>query len=342
MHIAFCYNIKRNLPSTDPEAQADAEFDAPETIAAIRKALETGGHTVIEIEANQEAYLKLYEHRKKIDIVYTIAEGYYGSIREAQISAFCDMLQIPYSYSCALTHAISLDKALTKKVLLYQGIKTPAFQMFQTAKDKLRRGMRFPIILKPNAEGSSKGILDKNLVKNEKELRERVGWLLKSFHEPVLIEEFLPGREVTVAVLGNDPPKVLPIIEQRYDMLPKEYSNFASYEVKWLWEDRLKDLSEAFHCPAPLTPTLKNKIEQICLATYKALNCYDVARIDLRLDKRGEPHILEINTLPGMIPGHVISYLPIAMRTAGYDYNAMVLAILDTAVARLKKSGTMK
>ena len=334
MRVAFCFNLKRNLPLIDPQAQIDAEFDAPETISAIEAALISGGHSVLRIEANEKAYLELYQHRLNIDIVFNIAEGVYGDAREAQIPAICDLLQIPYTHSSALSHAISLDKALTKKVLAYEGIKTAQFQVFNSLREQINPKLHFPLLLKPNAEGSSKGITDKNLVKDKKTLRTRLEWLLSSFHGSILAEEFLSGREFTVAILGN-PPQVLPIIEQRLDIIPEKYGAFASYEVKWLWEDTLANPHDAYRCPAQLTNQLQTKIEKMCLHSFNALNCRDVARIDVRLDKQGEPHILEINTIPGMIPDErVISYFPIAARAAGLGYNKMVLTILDLAAKR--------
>lgn len=336
MTVAFCYNVKKNLPSTDPDSQMDAEFDAPETIAAITRALESGGHKVIQIEADEFAYQKLFRHRKNIDIVFNIAEGVYGDAREAQIPAICDLLQIPYTHSSTLTNAVTLDKALTKKVLLYHQIKTPAFQLFCDPQEPIDSGLRFPFIVKPNAEGSSKGILNSNLVNNKKELCERLTWEFKSFNQPVLVEEFLPGREFTVALLGH-PLRVLPIIEQRLDRLPKIYSPFASYEVKWLWEDTLPDPHIAYDCPAKISQKLKAQIETICLKTATVLNCRDVVRIDLRLNGRGTPEILEVNPLPGMIADpQIVSYLHIAARKAGYTFNTMILAILEAACRRYK------
>lgn len=334
MIIGFCFNVKKNLPSTDPKSQIDAEFDSQETITSIKKAMESVGHKVITIEANEEAYLKLYELKGKIDIVFNIAEGTYGDAREAQIPIFCDSLQIPYTHSSSLTHAVKLDKALSKKILIYHGIKTPKFQLMRNVDETLDSRLSFPLLLKPNAEGSSKGILNTNLVHNEKEFHSRLTWLLDSFHEAILAEEFLPGREFTVALLGN-PPRDLPIIEQRLDRLPKGYEPFSSYEVKWLWEDTLSDRHLAYDCPAKVSKSLEKKLIDISIATFDALNCIDCARVDIRLDSNGVPSVLEINTLPGMMPDELgVSYFPIAARAAGMTYNEMVLAILNAARKR--------
>jgi len=334
MIIGFCYNVKHNLPSTDPKAQADIEFDAPEVITAITKALGSGGHEVIPIEADELAYSKLYKLKNKIDIIFNIAEGYYGDAREAQIPIICDILQIPYTHSSALTHAVKLDKALTKKIFIHHRIATPDFQLFISPKDKLNPKLKFPLFLKPNAEGSSKGVMNDNLVKNKSVFYKRLKWLFEHFRVPVLVEKFLPGREFTVAILGN-PPQALPIIEQRLDRLPKEYGPFSSYEVKWLWEDTLDDITFAYDCPAKIEAKLKQQINDLSIFAYNALNCRDCARVDIRLDNNGEPNVLEINTLPGLMPAEMgVSYFPIAVRAAGMSYNEMVLAILEAACKR--------
>ncbi len=334
MNIAFCYNVKHNLPSTDPKAQADIEFDSPEVIEAITKALQSGGHKVYNIEADEKAYNKLQRLKSQIDIVFNIAEGCFGDARESQIPIICDILQIPYTHSSSLTHAIKLDKALTKKVLIYHGIPTPKFQLFNSLKDQLNPHLKFPLFLKPNAEGSSKGVFNENLVYDKSAFTKRLKWLLKNFKQPILVEEFLPGREFTVSLLDN-PPRVLPIIEQRLDRLPKKYAPFSSYEVKWLWEDTLPDPSLAIDCPAKIDKNLEQKIIALSIATFNALNCKDCARVDIRLDKNGIPNVLEINTLPGLMPVEMgISYFPISAKTAGMTYNKMILAILDAAVNR--------
>lgn len=336
VNIAFTYNVKKNLPSTDPDAQYDAEFDSPTTINGIVKALQSGGHKVIKIEADEKAYLKLYKYRKKIDIVFNIAEGYSGSMREAHIPAMCEVLRLPYTHSSALIHAISLDKTVTKEILMAHDIRTPRFQLFYTWDEPLKK-LRFPIILKPNAEGSSKGIMNANLVKNEDELRKRLKFLLKNFKQQILAEEFLTGREFTVGMLGN-PPRVLPIIEQIFDKLPPDMAPFSSYEMKWLWEDSLSDLTEAYRCPAKLTKSLQKKIEDICIATWNVLDVRDVTRVDVRLDSDGEPNVLEINSLPGIVPPDIpgIYYLPLAAKTAGISYNKLILEILNAAIKRWK------
>ena len=335
MNIGFTYNIKHTAPSRNISAQNEAEFDSPETIVAIKKALESAGHTVFLVEADENAYRKFFALKKNIDIVFNMAEGLRGEGREAHIPAMLEMLGIPYTHSSITTQAITLDKSLTKKILHFYGINTPKFQLFRSIDEPLDPSLNFPLLAKPNSEGSSKGIFNENLVYDKIKILERIKWLKSRFRQPVLVEEFLTGREFTVSVLGNDPPKVLPIVEQNYAVFPENMHHFASYEAKWLFEDDLPNPHDAYFCQPDISDELKSKIEKICLKTWRALDIKDVCRIDLRLDDLGNPSILEVNTLPGLIANpNIISYFPVAARKAGYSFEGMVNAILESAVKR--------
>lgn len=335
MNLAFCYNVKHTTPSKNITAQKEADFDTPEVIAGIKSALESGGHKVYEVEANEQAYLNFFKLKNDVEIVFNIAEGLRGDTREAQIPAMLDMLDIPYTHASPLTHSISLDKTLTKIVLHSFGIQTPNFQLVKSSDAVLRPDMKFPLIVKPNAEGSSIGIFNENLVFDELKLYERVQWLLHKFREAVLVEEYIDGREFNVAVLGNTPPRVLPVVEQNFSIFPENMPHFASFEAKWLFEDNLPNPHDAYFCPAPVSENLRKTIEDISLKIFSALNVKDVCRIDMRIDKNENIYVLEVNTLPGLNPSsQEISYLPIAARTAGFSFEGLVNTILNEAVKR--------
>ena len=335
MNIAFCFNLKHTQPSKNYSAQKEADFDPPETIDGIAKTLEAGGHNVIRIEADQKSYLEFLKNRENIKIVFNISEGLHGEAREAQIPSILEMLKIPYTHSGPMAQAISLDKRMTKVVLSYAGIPTPKFQLIRKRSDRINPDLKFPLIVKPNNEGSSIGIFNENLVYDELKLTERIEWLIHQFKEPVLIEEYIDGREFTVSVLGNEPPHVLPIVEQNFAIFPENMPHFASFEAKWMFEDELPDPKEAYFCPADISKHLKKKLEEISLLVYKALDCKDVARLDFRVDKNENVYFIELNTLPGMDPDpQHISYLPIAARTAGFTYEGMVNTILNEAIRR--------
>jgi D-alanine-D-alanine ligase len=326
MNVALAYNVKKSKPSLKLEEQVDLEFDSMSVINGIVDALKSLGHNVFLVEADENVFLKLKELKGKIDIVFNIAEGLWGDARESQVPMFCEVLQIPYTHSGPTTHAIKLDKEFTKYVLKGAGVAN------------VPGDSNFPLIIKPNREGSSKGIMDKNVVRNKEELDKQMAELSKTFKGEILVEEYIEGREFTVGILGNEDPMVLPIIEQKFDFLPKGMNRIASFELKWIYEDSLKDIREAYDCPAKLDKKLEDEIIETSKNIYKLLDVRDCARIDYRLDQSGKLYFLEINTLPGLnMDETVISYLPLAARTAGLSSKDLIGKILDLACARYGK-----
>jgi len=335
LNIAFVYNVRHKKPSLiDAEAMAQAEFDEPSTINGIAQGLRKLGHNIFRIEANEDVYAKLKCLKSKIDLVFNIAEGIKNADREAQIPAMLENLDLPYVGSKPITHALCLNKAYTKKVLSYHQIPTPKFQIFYEPNERLSRRLHFPLIVKPNAEGSSKGIFNDSVVENEVQLYKKIGDILDDYKQPALVEEFLNGREFTVAIIGNRPAEVLPPVEIKFDNLPKNLRPIDSYEVKWILDNPESNI-QTVQCPAEMDFKLFTQIKKICLKTKQALDILDWCRIDLRLDVKGRPHILEINQLPGIIPDpKENSRLPLAARSAGYTYEEMLHKIIKAACDR--------
>jgi len=292
-------------------------------------------HDVTLVEANEEAYTKLKE--LKPDIVFNFAEGLVGVNRESHIPALLEMLQIPYTGSDPLTLGICLDKSRAKEILSYHNIPNAKFLVAHKMEDIENVNFDFPLIVKPISEGSSKGIFSSSLVKNKKELEAEVRRIIFSYNQPALIEEFLSGREFTVAVLGNDDEtEILPIIEIRYDDFPVDVIPMYSYEAKWILDTK-ENSFDVFECPAKLDNELEKKIKDTVLMTYRVLRCKDWSRIDVRLDKNGVPKIIEINPLPGIMPDpNENSSFPKAARAAGMNYNQMIQKVLYAAAKRYK------
>lgn len=327
MNIAFTYNVKYATPSANLAEQEDLEFDSEYVINSIKTTLEKLGHSVLMLEATDDIFEKLKKNKGKIDMVFNIAEGLWGDARESQVPLFCEILGLSYTHSTPTTHAIALDKEYSKLLLKGAGILVP--QSYSS------ENIKFPAIVKPKTEGSSKGVLDKNVVNNKQEFEQVLKDISKLYANDVLIEEYIDGREFTVAVLGNENPEVLPIIEQKFDFLPQGMHKIASFELKWIYEDSLKNLSDAYSCPAKLSSKDKNNIEKTSKKIYKTLNCLDCARIDYRMDKNGKLYFIEINTLPGINPDpNSISYFPLAARTAGMSYQDLIDKILQSAISR--------
>ncbi|MCX8016151.1 MAG: D-alanine--D-alanine ligase [Patescibacteria group bacterium] len=336
MKIALTYNLRKTKKITkNKKVIENIDFDDPKTILGIKKALQQLGYKVFLIEADEKAYFKFYRLRKKIDLVFNYSEGLYGKDREAQIPAMLEMLQIPYTGGSPLSYAIGLNKVKTKEILAYHQIPTPKWQVFKNNNEQLDKKLKFPLLAKPQSEGSSKGIFAKNLVNNEKELRKIVRELLKKFKQPVLVEEFLNGREFTVGVLGC-PPKILPIIEVRFDELPRGVPKFDHFEAKWLY-DNPKFKADPLICPAPISQKLQKEIEKIVLRAFDVLELADWARFDIRLDKNNTPNILEVNCPAGLNPDpKENSRFPRAARVAGLNFSQLLNGIIKSAVKRLK------
>ena len=344
MRVGLLANIK---PKRIPDERAYrngvsddlyAEWDAPETIEAVRAALASHPDVACEvIEAVPDRAIDRLLIRD-IDIVFNLAEGFIGAAREAQFPALLEMLGVPYTGSGPLALAIMLDKARTKEILAYHGIPVARFITSDSTISSIRSylpGSDFPFIVKPISEGSSKGIRNSSFVTNLEAMNHEIERVVLEYGQPALIEEFLPGREFTVAVLGNGAnAKVLPIVEINFGELPPEANNIYSYEAKWVYDVAERPL-HIFTCPADVSPKLKDEIEAVVLRTYDVLECRDWARIDVRLDARGRVNVIEVNPLPGILPKpEENSCFPKAARAAGLTYEGMLLSVLKAGCDR--------
>lgn len=345
LKVALTYNIKPeenifgertplslNSNSLKNFNDTYAEWDSLDTINAIKNSLELF-HDVTMIEANENAFEKF--KNTEIDIVFNVAECAYGSSREAQIPAMLDMLQIPYTGSDPLTLTTCLDKARTKEVLSYYKIPNAKFLLVQEINDLSNFDLSFPVIIKPVAEGSSKGIFNSSFINNFFDLETNLAELLQEYSQPFLIEEFLPGREFTVALIGNkNDLEVLPIIELNLHELPSELVPIYSYEAKWVVDTKDNPLN-IFSCPADIDNDLENEIKEVAKKTFNILRCKDWSRIDIRLDANNKPNVIEVNPLPGILPDpDDNSCFPKAARTAGMNYEEMINRVLNTAAKR--------
>src|SRR6188508_205373 len=326
LRIGFTFNVKR--VDSKGGNDAEAEYDAPETIESIRDALESYGHLVFPFEATAELPRQLME--TPVDLVFNIAEGVTGRNREAAVPALCELMGIPYTGSDAATLSIALDKALSKRVLLQHGILTAEFQVMETGRERLSSKLKFPLIVKPNQEGSSKGVsASASVVDDEEGLRAVVRELIDRYRQPALIEVYIPGREFTVGLLGDRRPRVLPPME----ILFKDKANARpvyDFQIKQEWEKHV-----AYQCPAHLTPAELKAVERVCRETFAALSCRDVARVDLRMTAKGDIYVIEVNPLPGLTPGY--SDLCLIAQAAGIEYRTLIGEILEGGLKRLRE-----
>ncbi len=322
IRVGFTYNVKRSADGDD-----EAEWDPPETIIAIANALARQGHIVVHLEATPDLPRVLAE--ADVDLIFNIAEGVEGRNREAQVPALCELLGIPYTGSDSATLAIALDKALGKKVLLQHDILTPKFQLMESARERIAQDMKYPLIVKPNAEGSSKGIGSTSIVDNEEDLRAAVKDCVERYRQPALVEEYIAGREFTVGLLGDKRPRVLPPMEIKFKKKDNPRPVY-DYTVKQDWEEYVY-----YECPAKLTEAEQKAMEKIARATFWALDCRDVARVDLRMDAEGRIYVLEVNPLPGLTPDY--SDLVLIAKASGMEYDQLIAEIMQGGLRRLRE-----
>lgn len=332
MKVALTYNLKKK-DETKP-LDYFSEFDSEDTVSAIALALEKKGHTVDRIEVGQPNLFS-YFRKKCVDIVFNIAEGDSGKFRESEIPAILDYFNIPYTGSNTFSLALALNKALTKKILIAEDIPTPRFQVFSKGNEELNPEISFPLIVKPNREGSAKGIGVSNVVYNREDLFRRIQELKDIYHQEILAEEFIEGKELTVGILESDKTVILPILEIDFSSCINSGEFFYSWRMKEYQGNSELGLTPSFHCPARLDKEIERKVKEVALHTHHAVGCFDISRTDIRLDKENTPYVLEINPLPGLDPKE--SNFPVMAYAAGIKYEDLIEAILVNAFKRRKE-----
>ncbi len=324
LRVGLTYNLKRVVPKHAGDDDTEAEYDSATTIDALARAIAAEGHQVVRLEATRDIVRRLPD--AGVDVVFNLAEGIAGRGREAAIPAMLEHLGVPFSGSEAATMAIALDKAAAKAVVAQAGVPTPRALVVSRV-DQPLGALRYPVIVKPNAEGSSKGVSPKSVVEDEVALRQELAAQLLRYRQPLLVEEFLPGREFTVGVLGDaHAPRVLPPMEIVFVEPDSKHPVYA-FGDKLDWTTKIR-----YDAPAKVSAALLEEIERVALGAWRALHCRDVARFDLRCAADGSVCFIEVNTLPGLTPGW--SDLCMISEAAGLSYQALISAILAPAIAR--------
>lgn len=322
MRIGVTYDLRADYLALGMSHEETAEFDSEVTIAAICDALAALGHKPIRI-GNVKALTQALARGERWDAVFNFCEGVKGVSREAQAPALLEAYDIPYVFSDPLTLALTLDKALTKRVIRDCGIPTADFAVIEKIEDAKKIDLPFPLFLKPVAEGSGKGVNAKSKVDDRKSLEEVAADLLARFKQPVLVEAYLPGREFTVAITGTgEAAEILGVSEI------KQGENYVGHgygiENKEDWEDKvvieLADEASA------------KEAGMVALAAWQALRCRDGGRIDIRNDALGYPHFIEVNPLAGLRPEY--SDMCFIARFKGLSYNALIGKIMAAFLAR--------
>ncbi|KXH70311.1 MAG: hypothetical protein AM326_04420 [Candidatus Thorarchaeota archaeon SMTZ-45] len=331
MKVALVLNTRKD------ESEFEVEYDPPHTIEMIKHGIESGGHDYVFIEADENILETLKQ--VKPDLVFNRAEGVRGESRESHIPAILEMLGIPYVGANVLSTAVCLNKGWTKKFLSFHNILTPQFNILSSTKQVSKLVFKYPVILKPNEEGSSVGINEDNVVYDRKQLIKKLGAMLQEYKQPILAEQFIQGREFSVGVLDclGSKPDVLAILEIDFSKFPSEIAGVYGQKAKTIYEGL-----DHYICPAKIRKDLKRKIEKVSIEICELLEVPDFARIDYRMDEDEQLYFLEINPLPGMDfdpDNQDISFYPFMAMKSGYTYDQLIQRIMDSAAHRydLKK-----
>jgi len=323
--VGIAFNLKKN--NEDEMEDEQAEYDSISTIDAIGKALDKAGCKVELFEAVENFPEKLKNSLP--DIVFNVAEGKGGRGREAQVPSILNLYSIPYTGSDEATLCIALDKGLAKRLVKSYRINTPVFFIWKGNFSEIPKNLRYPVIVKPNAEGSSKGVLGNMIAQNRKELKKLLNEKWERYQQPVLVEEYIKGREFTVGIVGNGEGKrvfrPMEIIISP-DGNP-DGSKIYSFHVKANYESYVK-----YECPAKLSFEKEEEIIKIAEKIYDLLECRDFARIDFMLSEDNKLYFIEINPLPGLAPGY--SDYPMLAGYNGLGYDELIKSVLNSGLKR--------
>ncbi|MBB4188772.1 D-alanine-D-alanine ligase [Sinorhizobium terangae] len=324
MRVAVVWNDDRT-GVVNRFGQSSPEAYDRDTVECVVAALQESGHEPLLCEADKgllatlERFMPPDLQARPSGMVFNMTYGIQGECRLTHVPAMLEMAGVPYTGSSPLGHALALDKVITKRLIRDCGVPTPNFQVMRRSTDSIG-ALRFPLVVKPRHESSSFGL---QLVHEPSQLREAVDLVVARYQQDALVEEYIEGREFCVALLGNEEPEVLPLLEQ--DFGDRE-TRLVTWEAKYIEAQELPLI-----CPAQIESKLAKIVRDISVATFHACACRDYARVDLRVDRFGQPFVLEINSMPRL--GTHGTYV-LTATTAGYSFSNMINRILDVAHTR--------
>jgi D-alanine-D-alanine ligase len=322
MKVGLTYDLRSWYIDRGYSMDETAEFDKQETVDALDNALKLMGHET-ELVGNAFQVIEALAAGKKWDMVFNIAEGLYGDGRESVIPAMLDQYRIPYVFSGPVIMGLSLNKHLAKLVVAASGVPVSPGFLISELKDLEKCNLAYPLFVKPVSEGTGKGITARSLVQSPAELEKMVIWILSEFRQPALAEEYLPGREFTVGIVGYGDEAIaiggMEVITS--DNLP------YSLEVKENYQDYCKY--------KPLDADIIDECKSVALGAWKALDAVDAGRVDLKADRNGNICFIEANPLAGLNPVH--SDLPMLARMYGIEYQTLLEMIMNAAIRRTSK-----
>ncbi len=321
MKIGITFDLRSWYIDRGYSMDETAEFDKQETVDALENSLRLMGYETEPI-GNTFQLIESLAAGKRWDMVFNIAEGLYGDGRESVVPAILDQYKIPYVFSGPLIMGLSLNKHLAKLVVAASGVPVSPGFLITKQEDICNCILEYPLFVKPVSEGTGKGITSKSLVHNADDLKKMVEWILKEFNQPALVEEYLPGREFTVGIVGSgNNAKVIGGMEVICsDNLP------YSVEVKENYENYCKY--------SPIDTDIFDECKSVALNAWNSLEAVDGGRVDMKADRHGRICFIEANPLAGLNPVH--SDLPILGRMYGTDYQTLMESIVRSAISRMK------
>ena len=326
MKVAVDYNRDKK-GSVNVFGMQNKEWYPENTIQKVVRALEKGGHEVQLIVTDRfllsslKKFLGKLSTRRPNGMVLNLALGIQGKCRYTHVPAILEVAGIPYTGASPMGHILALDKVIAKQILMAVGLPTPNYRVL-THPDQTVPELRFPLIIKPRGEAASFGL---RIVENDEDLKAAARYIFEEFKQPALVEEFIDGREVNVAIIGNNPPEPLSVLEL---VLAEKKQKVYTYDIKFTKDEKLKIRRV---CPARFPKETAAYIQKIAIEAYQALHVYDYGRVDIRLDAYNRPFILEMNSMASINP---TSSFVSAAEVAGIDYAGLINRIIDVAVER--------
>ena len=323
MRITLAYNLRTK------ETEELIELLPQEDIDRLHKALQDLGHivTLVEVTGKTDEIIDRILDSEP-EFIFNVAEGIMGDSREAFYPVIYENLSIPFTGSGSSLLLLNLNKHLTKTVVSTLGINVPKGAWVTENNKLIPKNLKYPLFIKPNAEGSSKGISQKSVVENENDCKERINELLKIYPSGLVVEEFISGRELSVPMLEMFPGQILGIVEYVFDM-PSMNTKYNIYDFNAKFNEESKFVKHI--CPAELSAKEYDRIIKMSKKIFNTMNCKDMGRVDLRLNEEGEPYFLEINPLPSLYPN---DSLMLAASSKGLSYKDVIELIIKSALRR--------
>ncbi|MFZ1080867.1 MAG: ATP-grasp domain-containing protein [Candidatus Kryptoniota bacterium] len=330
LELAFNGKLSSEATASLIDTSTTSVIEQVDTVVSV---LSEAGYNVSTIITSSDMKQLIHKLREeKPDMIFNFCESIEGdSFQEMNVAGLYELLRLQYTGSSPLTLGSCLNKVRTKEILTFHKINVPSYRVFNSPDEVSRKKIGFPAIAKPIHEDASIGISNVSVVYDRDHLQVLLADMLKKFKQPILVEQFVDGREFNVAIVGNDEVVALPVSEIDFSTMPSGFHHIVSYEAKWM-PDSVEYKSTVPICPAKISRRLEQKIQNTAIKAYQAMRCRDYARVDMRVDKTGKVFILEVNPNPDLSPtGSGFSRSAAAF---GWSYSQLINNIVQSAFKR--------